>query len=313
MNDFYILNYVVVFFLISISMIFYFLTINKIIIARDDFHETLNLSNVICIKIDFNGIILNYSENFIDLISNDNSVTDIQGYEFLKTINFTNDDTKDFMDFINRLENQNNASAILSINVRGTDKSVLIKGKTTKNISGISEKFIFTLIDITEKVELQENIIEKKEANRSLNADLSSIEEELQRTFEQLNEKSKDIVNVMEKHKLVVNSLDIGIFEYDFNRREIYFSNKFVEQILGVNREKISEEDVLNYLKSNLSLIDYTNLLTTFYKALFNHEDNFSTSFYIKNIDKTIVLNGTIYFNDEDPIYFVCYSEIWEN
>lgn len=312
MNVFYVLNLSAIFFLLFVSIIFYFYSISKLIKVRDYFHESLNLSDIISIKIDYNGIVLNYSDNFFTLFEGGSKIEDYRGLQLLDIIKLASNEDTIFMSFINKLDTQTVADTHIKFIIDGEEKIFFLKGTMTKSINGVSEKYSLIIKEITEEVNLLKESIALKEKNKGLYSELAAIEEEVQRNFEQLNERDKDIVNIAGKHQLVINSLDIGILEYDFSLRELNFSQVFATQIFGAERKNISEDDILNYFRSILSLEDYTRFLSSVYETLFKKEEFFSISLHLKNINKVILLEGRAYFKGDDPYYFVCYSRISE-
>ncbi|MFV0503159.1 MAG: hypothetical protein ACK5LT_04215 [Lachnospirales bacterium] len=308
MGEFYLLNYAVICLLLVVAIIYFVLAINKLFTLKGDFENALSMTRIVSCRIDFNGLIINHSENFLELLKLMNFKGDPVNKELFEILDTVDTDNEKIVEFISALETKKEATFELNLKYNNEIRIHKVTGRKASDSYGVIENYLLTIEDVTERVQGEFELEGVRSQNKNLYVELAGYEEELQRNFEHLDIVRNQIKEIQVRHKLVVDSLDVGIFEYDFVDRQFIFSDVMAEMIMRDHKNHTSDE-ILEYIKSDVTNENYTELLTVFYDVLTNGKTKFKLPFYLSKNKSNLMLKGKVYFNaNEEPIFLICYT-----
>lgn len=128
-------------------------------------------------------------------------------------------------------------------------------------------------ICITERVQSETQLIEKHEELTAVYEELAASEEELKDQLEELIKQRKMLLEKDERHNLIVDASNIGIWDWDVTNDKYFYSQKWYD-ILEVNKEEVEGRESA-YKKDAIlkedraipekALSNYINKITTHY------------------------------------------------
>ncbi len=307
MENIIIFNYVIVLFSVTTLLGFFIYNVNQYYAENEDLNLIIDNSEKVCLKINYNGHILNYNKKFQELTLDPYS-NNLEGSEFFKIVKFK--DTEPMLKFISDLEEKNTATVKLEIlTLENKTVSISFVGSSKKNLFGVINQYIFVGTDISNNENILKELNSIKDKNKSLHAELAYSEEELQRNFEQIKYKQTEVNLWCEKHRLFMNSIDEGILEYDFYSRQFYMSRQFQKLFMPDSKITNNYLNFNEFLKPLIDALDedsYIKLLEQTYEAINNKTESYQFSIKFKSFDSPINVKCNLFLDkDGNLFYFV--------
>ncbi|MDR2939614.1 MAG: EAL domain-containing protein, partial [Clostridiales bacterium] len=258
---------------------------------------------------------LNITGTFIIKVSLDNKIIDVNE-PFLKYTNYEKGDivdkvffsslvTKysgiDYKTFLTKLYSKGVSEADIGI-VTKDKKEIFMSvfAKSCKNENGILY-YVFVCKDISEFYH-EEKYSSSINEGRMIFKGLAESESVLDKNFSMFNgvERLKESEN---KHKFLIDSMNIGMLDFDVKKNKFYFSDK-CKQLLCKDAHA-NNRDIKNILITRMYKEDYYKVLKNVHLAVSNKLDSFKSSFRLVNDDKSytyIEFFGKLTYNREGEI-----------
>ncbi len=289
-------NYAIVFFATMVIIYFFASTLFRVYRDRVDFNNILSISDKICVKFDYNGAILDYNVDFerIATINNEN----VRGEDLFTLIQF--DKYDDMIDnLFNSTVSEDNSFITKVVCKNGDVKKIRFRGIENSNYFGAGVSYILVGTDITLLEKNEKEYKFNKSLLESLTTDYRFAEEELKRNFLQIHNTQEDLDELRIRHANFVDNLPLGIVEYDFDIRQIHFSNKVVRYFIpNASANSVHVDEVIIILYNFIKKESAYDMLESFYSALQNKSPNFSYVIEFNNGGK-VNANGTITYNKQ--------------
>lgn len=294
-------NYGIVFFVALVIMCFFVITIFKIFSDRIDFNNIINATNKICVKFDYNGIILDYNNEFLKLVSLPK--TSVKSKDIFSLLSF--DSYDEMMDklFNNKAFDEQSVFVCNVTSKENSVKKISFKGIQNTNFFGAVVSYILIGTDVT----LSDKIKVESEYNRkhleTLNAEYRFAEEELKRNFKQIHDTQEEIEGLKKRHKIFIDNIPLGVIQYDFSTRQLNFSAELLKFFIpNANTANIHSEEALNVIYNFVKKESVYDLVSSIYDALAKGTINFYTEVILTN-NFNMPFRFTLIYDDGEPSY----------
>ncbi len=294
-------NYIIVFFSTIVLLYFFAVIVYRIFSDRTDFNNILNLSNNICVKFDYNGQILEYNSDFSEIATFKNE--DVKGYDIFSLIKF--DDYEGLSETLfSNSDNQVSKSFISTVTCRnGVIKQISFKGIVNTNNLGAGVTYILVGTDVTKSQKAEKEYMANKNLLEGLKSEFAFAEEELDRNFQQIQDTQEKMDELTRRHKIFADDLPLGIMEYDFATRQLFFSAELLRFFIpNANTASIHTDEAISVFYNFITNDSIYDFLESIYNALTNNTVNFSTKLVLTN-SKVFICRYTIIYTDNKPVY----------
>lgn len=303
-------NYGIVFFASVILMFFFASTIYKIFIDRNDFNNIISISNKICVKFDANGLIIDYNKHFADIATLKGE--NVKGRDIFKLISFDNYDEMMKTIFYDISHNEQK-SFECNVTCRNNEiKKVSFLGILNSNFLGASSSYILVGTDVTLNERTERELDITRNRLESLIKEFKFAEEELARNFKQIQDTQNKIESLKKRHKVFIDSIPIGVTQFDFSTRQIAFSLETLKFFIpNVSTSTIYPDEALAVFYNFIKKESIYDLLESVYNALANKSINFSTEILLTN-NIRVPVQLTIVYENNEPSYLFAISDYYE-
>lgn len=235
-----LLGFIAVFIFIAslgmISITIYIAAVNrKIRHEEQSLRRAVETANIIIISFLEDGIILDFNHKAVEKLgySRDQVIKTLRIYDLLGT--------KDQLR-LGRVLDENKKGSVGSnfdLNIRTkTGESVYV----VFNLNTVDQKTgpkVYELmgLDISERVKSEMELFEKHEELSAVYEELAASEEELKEQLDELINQKIMLQEKDERHNLVVEASNIGIWDWDISTESHFYSEKWYE-IFGLSRDK---------------------------------------------------------------------------
>ncbi len=247
---------------------------------------------------DLTDFALNITGTFIIKVSLDNVIIDVNE-PFLKYSNFKKDDlvnklsfsdlvsqssSLEYKSFLAKLYSKGSCETDIAI-VTKDNKEILISvfAKALKNQRG-NLYYVFVCKDISEFY-YERDFANSFAEGRILNRELAESDSIIDKNFSYYFHGIERLRESESKHKFLIDSMNIGMMEYDIANNVFYFSDK-CKQLLEKDFST-SNADIKEYLISKIHKEDYYKVVKNIYLAISNKVESFKSNFRLVNEDKS--------------------------
>ncbi len=295
-------NYGIVFFSASILIFFFASTISKIFSERKDLYSIISASEKTYVKFDFNGIIIDYNEDFAELATIHNE--DIRGVDIFTLISFDDYDELTKVLF-NSIDSDKNSSFTSNVTCKnGEVKKILFKGIRNTNYFGAGYNYILVGTDVTATDKIDKKQKYDKTLLDNLTVDYRFAEEELKRNFQQIQAAQFELEELKEKHTTFLDTLPIGVIEYDFRTRQLTFSQAVLGFFLpNATASSIHPDEAIKVFFNFITKDSIYDFLEALYSSFHNNNEIFTYKLNINNSSETIRAKGTITYKNDKPLF----------
>ncbi len=291
-------NYVIVFFAAIILIYFFSVVLIKLFDDRVDFNNILEISDKIYVKFDYNGIIIDCNSQFKKIASIGSEK--VKEQDIFDLIEF-----EDYDNLVKSLFDDTNGHYITNIICKNGDiKKYELSGIKNTNFFGAGTTYLVIGTDITAEEYRRKESEYNKQLLETLTIDSRFAEEEMKRNFDQIQSNKVVIEDLKSRHNFFVNTLPIGVIEFDFFTRQLLFSPYVIKKFLpNVNVDSVHTDQVLLVISNALAKGAIYDILESFYTALNNNETHFLMSIHLASQQKPIIGEVYIYYKNNEPEY----------
>ncbi len=291
-------NYVVVFFASIILIYFFTVVIIRLFDDRVDFNNILEVSDKIYVKFDFNGIIIDSNNQFTKIASINSETT--KGKDLFKLIKI-----EDYDMLVEHLFNEENDYFVTNITCRNGDiKRYRFSGIKNTNYFGAGTTYLLIGSDITSDEYRKKEFEYNKQLLENLTLDYRFAEEEIKRNFDQIQSNKVVIEELRLRHDFFVNTLPLGIVEFDFFTRQLNFSPYVIQRFFpDMNTDSMHPDDILQVISNMLDPYTVYDIVEGYYHALENNIEKFDITIDITSRDTSVTCDINIHYKGDEPEY----------
>lgn len=278
------------------------LSLRKNLFQKEQFlNRAIDTASILWIELNWRGTVINMNEHAMERLgyTKEDNIRDMTIYDLTPTSFETLID-----DLIKRLGRGETVSRFEFPMIKKDDSLVhlLWSATFTRNrMSGSEPTLTLMGVDITDRVQSEQKLLENHQRLSKLFEDLASSEDELRRQYAQLAATQEQLLQSEERYQLAQDGSNDILWDWDVIHDKVYTSDK-IEYFLGYPKEHF------NTLKTYAMLIhpdDLHPIEEDFRRFTATKQSHFRWEFRIKTIsgeDRWVLLRGKAIYSQDKPV-----------